>query len=88
MGRHTLEACFGLAGRDGFADLELPLPQPRLNLQKGEYNALAGHDFDFARRFLKRAKFPLLINVSMAALLWLWRSTTLSVTGSCQDGRC
>jgi hypothetical protein len=34
----------GLAVRNGFADLESPLPQAGLDQQKGKFNALAYHD--------------------------------------------
>jgi hypothetical protein len=37
----------GLAGGDGFSDLEASFPRARLDLHKGEINALAVHDFAF-----------------------------------------
>jgi hypothetical protein len=45
VGSQTHEASFGLAGGDGFADLEAPFPRARLDLHKGEINALAVDDF-------------------------------------------
>jgi hypothetical protein len=44
-GCQALEVRFSLAGRDGFANLELPSPQTRLNLYDGEFNASPVHDF-------------------------------------------
>jgi hypothetical protein len=45
----AFELGFGLPGRDGVPDPELPLPKARLNLRKGKFNAPAVHDFAFDR---------------------------------------
>ena len=44
-GRHAHEARLGLAGPDGVADLEAPLPQARLDLHQGKFDAPAVHHF-------------------------------------------
>lgn len=43
-GSQAHELRFGSAGRDGFANLETPFPQARLNLREGEINAPMVHD--------------------------------------------
>jgi hypothetical protein len=43
VGGEALEICFRFAGRNGFADLETPLPHARLNLHKGKFDAPAVH---------------------------------------------
>jgi hypothetical protein len=45
VGSQTHEVSLGLAGGDGFSDLEAPFPRARLDLRKGEINGLAVHDF-------------------------------------------
>jgi hypothetical protein len=45
MGGHALEPRFAIPCRDGFADLEAPIPQTGFNLNEAEFNALAVHDF-------------------------------------------
>jgi hypothetical protein len=45
MGGHALEPGPGIACHDGFADLEPPIPQTGLALNKAEFNALGVHDF-------------------------------------------
>ena len=47
MGSLALEVRLGLAGRDGFADPELPLPQPGFELHERELDAPPVHDFCF-----------------------------------------
>jgi hypothetical protein len=43
-GSQAHEVRIGPAGRDGFANLETPFPQARLNLREGEINAPVVHD--------------------------------------------
>jgi hypothetical protein len=43
VGGPAQEMRLGLTGRHGFADLELPFPQARLDLKKGEFDAFAVH---------------------------------------------
>jgi hypothetical protein len=40
----------GLASGNGFTNFEPPFPQTRLDLHKGEVNALAVHDFNLGNR--------------------------------------
>jgi hypothetical protein len=43
VGHHTQQVRVRPAGRDYFADLELPFPQSRFHLRDGEFNASAVH---------------------------------------------
>jgi hypothetical protein len=43
MGGHAHETCLRVAGPDGFADLELPIPPVLIYLANGKFNALAVH---------------------------------------------
>jgi hypothetical protein len=43
VGGHADEAGLSIAGLDGFADLELPLPAALINLPEGKFNAFVVH---------------------------------------------
>jgi hypothetical protein len=43
MGSHAHETCLRVAGSDGFADLESPIPQVLIYLANGKFNAPAVH---------------------------------------------
>jgi hypothetical protein len=43
MGGHAHETCLRVAGSDGFADLESPIPPVLIYLANGKFNALAVH---------------------------------------------